>query len=40
LLDYESYRETFTYIEELGLPKSVSDKILHHNAQRLFGFEH
>jgi 6-methylsalicylate decarboxylase len=40
LLDYESYRETFAYIEELGLAKSVSDKILHHNAQRLFGFEH
>jgi predicted TIM-barrel fold metal-dependent hydrolase len=39
LLDYESYRETFAYIERLGLPRSVSDKVLHHNAQKLFGFE-
>jgi 6-methylsalicylate decarboxylase len=40
LLDSESYRETFAYIEELGLPKLVTDKVLHHNAQKLFGFEH
>ena len=32
--------ETFAYIERLGLPKSDTDKILHHNAQALFGFEH
>jgi predicted TIM-barrel fold metal-dependent hydrolase len=40
LQDYESYTETFAYIERLGLPKSVTDKILHHNAQKLFGFDH
>jgi hypothetical protein len=43
LQDYESYTETFAYfayIERLGLPKSVTDKVLHHNAQKLFGFEH
>jgi predicted TIM-barrel fold metal-dependent hydrolase len=40
LQDYESYKETFAYIERLGLPKSDTDKILHHNAQRLFGFDH
>ena len=40
LQDYESYTETFAYIERLGLPKSVTDKVLHHNAQRLFGFNH
>ena len=40
LLDYESYRETFAYIEELGLPKLVTDKVLHRNAQKLFGFAH
>jgi predicted TIM-barrel fold metal-dependent hydrolase len=40
LLDYENYSETFAYIERLGLPKSVTDKVLHHNAQQLFGFEH
>jgi predicted TIM-barrel fold metal-dependent hydrolase len=40
LQDYEAYKETFAYIERLGLPKSETDKILHHNAQALFGFDH
>jgi predicted TIM-barrel fold metal-dependent hydrolase len=40
LQDYEAYKETFAYIERLGLPKSDTDKILHHNAQALFGFAH
>jgi predicted TIM-barrel fold metal-dependent hydrolase len=40
LQDYESYTETFAYIERLGLPKAVTDKVLHHNAQKLFGFKH
>jgi len=40
LQDWEEYRETFAYIERLGLPKPVTDQILHHNAQHLFGFEH
>ena len=40
LQDYESYTETFAYIERLGLPKSVTDKVLHRNAQKLFGFAH
>jgi predicted TIM-barrel fold metal-dependent hydrolase len=40
LQDYEAYRETFAYIERLGLPKAATDKILHHNAQALFGFRH
>jgi 6-methylsalicylate decarboxylase len=40
LQDYEAYKETFAYIERLGLPKADTDKILHHNAQALFGFEH
>ena len=40
LQDWEVYRETFAYIERLGLPKSDTDKILHHNAQKLFGFAH
>ena len=38
--DWEVYRETFAYIERLGLPKEVTDAILHHNAQKLFGFDH
>jgi len=40
LQDYEAYKETFAYIERLGLAKSETDKILHHNAQALFGFAH
>ena len=40
LQDYEEYKETFAYIERLGLPKADTDKILHHNAQGLFGFNH
>jgi predicted TIM-barrel fold metal-dependent hydrolase len=40
LQDYEEYKETFAYIERLGLPKADTDKILHHNAQGLFGFSH
>jgi 6-methylsalicylate decarboxylase len=28
------------YIERLGLPKEVTDKLLHHKAQKLFGFDH
>ena len=40
LQDYEPYKETFAYIERLGLPKSDTDKILHQNAQKLFGFSH
>jgi hypothetical protein len=35
LQDYEAYKETFAYIERLGLFKSDTDKILHHNAQAL-----
>jgi predicted TIM-barrel fold metal-dependent hydrolase len=40
LQDYEAYKETFGYIEleRLGLPKADVEKILHHNAQALFGF--
>jgi predicted TIM-barrel fold metal-dependent hydrolase len=40
LQDYESYTETFAYIERLGLPTSTTDKILHHNAQKLLGLPH
>ena len=40
LQDYEEYRETFAYIERLGLPAEDTDKILHHNAQALFGLSH
>ena len=40
LQDYEEYRETFAYIERMGLPQADTDRILHHNAQALFGFTH
>lgn len=40
LQDWEAYKETFAYIERLGLPAADRDKILHHNAQALFGFAH
>jgi 6-methylsalicylate decarboxylase len=40
LQDYEAYKETFGYIERLGLPQADVDKILHHNAQAMFGFAH
>ena len=40
LQDYEAYKETFAYIERLGLAQADTDKILHHNAQALFGFRH
>ncbi len=32
LQDWEVYRETFAYIERLGLPKEVTDEILHQRA--------
>ena len=40
LQEYETYRETFAFIERLGLPPEISERILHHNAQKLFGFAH
>lgn len=36
----EAYNATFAYIERLGLPQADVDKIVHHNAQALFGFSH
>jgi predicted TIM-barrel fold metal-dependent hydrolase len=40
LLDWEDYKDTFSFIERLGLPQADVDRILHHNAQELFGFPH
>jgi predicted TIM-barrel fold metal-dependent hydrolase len=40
LQEYESYRETFGFIERAGLAAEDADRILHHNAQALFGFGH
>jgi 6-methylsalicylate decarboxylase len=40
LLAFETYRQTFHYIREAGLPAEDADKILHHNAQIVLGLEH
>jgi 6-methylsalicylate decarboxylase len=40
LLSFETYRQTFHYIRESGLPAEDVDQILNHNAQRLLGLEH
>jgi 6-methylsalicylate decarboxylase len=40
LQDYEEYRETFAFIERMGLPAEDADRILHDNAQALFGLSH
>jgi predicted TIM-barrel fold metal-dependent hydrolase len=40
LQDYEEYKETFAHFGRLGLPQAADDRILHHNAQALFGFPH
>jgi 6-methylsalicylate decarboxylase len=40
LQDWEEYGETFAYIGRVGLPDDVANRILHHNAQELFGFPH
>jgi 6-methylsalicylate decarboxylase len=37
LLAFETYRQTFHYIRECGLPVEDVDKILNHNAQMLLG---
>jgi hypothetical protein len=38
--DYKAHKETFAYIERLDPPPGNVDKVLHHNAKRLFGFAH
>jgi predicted TIM-barrel fold metal-dependent hydrolase len=40
LLSFETYRQTFHYIREAGLPAEDVEQILHHNAQRLLDLEH
>jgi aminocarboxymuconate-semialdehyde decarboxylase len=40
LMAFETYRQTFHYIRECGLPSEDADKILEHNAQRILGLPH
>ena len=40
LQEYESYRDTFAFIAQIGLAPEIANQILHHNAQVLFGFPH
>jgi predicted TIM-barrel fold metal-dependent hydrolase len=40
LLAFETYRQTFHYIRECGLPAEDVDKVLNHNAQILLGLAH
>jgi predicted TIM-barrel fold metal-dependent hydrolase len=40
LLPFETYRQTFHYIREVGLPESDVDKILNENAQIVLGLPH
>jgi predicted TIM-barrel fold metal-dependent hydrolase len=40
LLAFETYRQTFHYIRECGLPVEDVDKILNHNAQIVLGLPH
>jgi predicted TIM-barrel fold metal-dependent hydrolase len=40
LLPFETYRQTFHYIREVGLPEADVDKILNENAQIVLGLPH
>jgi predicted TIM-barrel fold metal-dependent hydrolase len=40
LMAFETYRQTFHYVRESGLPAEDIDRILNHNAQIVLGLEH
>jgi 6-methylsalicylate decarboxylase len=40
LMAFETYKQTFHYIRECGLPDKDVDKILNHNAQIVLGLPH
>jgi 6-methylsalicylate decarboxylase len=40
LMAFETYRQTFHYVGEVGLPPGDVEQILHHNAQRILGLPH
>jgi predicted TIM-barrel fold metal-dependent hydrolase len=40
LMAFETYRQTFHYVSEVGLPADDVEKILHHNSQIVLGLPH
>jgi len=40
LMAFETYRKTFDYIRETGIPAADADKILDHNSQKVLGLAH
>jgi 6-methylsalicylate decarboxylase len=40
LMAFETYRQTFHYVRESGLPAEDAEIILHHTAQRILGLPH
>jgi len=40
LMAFETYRQTFQYVRECGLPEADAERILHHNAQIVLGLPH
>jgi hypothetical protein len=37
---FETYRQTFYYVRECGIPEKDADQILHHNSQMVLGLPH
>ena len=40
LMAFETYRQTFYYVHECGIPQKDADQILHHNSQIVLGLPH
>jgi 6-methylsalicylate decarboxylase len=40
LMAFETYRQTFHYVRECGLPEKDADRILEHNSQIVLGLPH
>jgi predicted TIM-barrel fold metal-dependent hydrolase len=40
LMAFETYRQTFHYVRECGIPEKDADRILHHNAQIVLKLPH
>ena len=40
LMAWETYKQTFHYVYDCGIPREDADKILNHNAQIVLGLPH